>query len=128
MQGRVLVVEDDCAIADVICDIVKSDGLECVCVSTDRDAYIAIPTQPPIRALVVDINLGTGTTGYDVARFARQVIPAIPVIYVTGQGSPLSFGAFGVPDSAFVQKPFNADDILQPLRDRLGCEVGVPSS
>jgi CheY-like chemotaxis protein len=118
-DGRVLVVEDDCAVAGVICDMIQAEGFDCNCVRTDREAYDVIPTKPPIRALVVDVNLGTGTTGFDVARFARQMVPHVPVIYVTGEASPASFNAFGVPDSAFVAKPFTAEDLIGPLRERL---------
>jgi DNA-binding response OmpR family regulator len=119
-DGRVLVVEDDCAVAGVICDMINAAGLDCHCVRSDREAYAFIATPPPIRALVVDVNLGAGTTGFDVARFARQTVPDVPVVYVTGEASPQSFKAFGVPGSALVVKPFTADELLAPLRERLG--------
>jgi predicted esterase len=32
--------------------------------------------------MIVDVTLGTGTTGFDVARFARQLDPHLAVIYV----------------------------------------------
>jgi DNA-binding response OmpR family regulator len=118
-MGRVLVVEDDPAICALITDILREAGLETECVQTDRSAYGIIPTLPTIVALVVDINLGAGTTGFDVARFARQVVPNLPVIYVTGEASPESFNAFGVPDSDFVAKPFTAGELLARLQSRL---------
>jgi CheY-like chemotaxis protein len=54
-----------------------------------------------------------------VARFARQVIPELPVLYVTGEASQESFEAFGVPESDFVAKPFTADDLLAKLQNRM---------
>lgn len=118
-MGRVLVVEDDHAICALITDILEGAGLETECVENDRSAYAIIPTLPTIAALIVDINLGTGTTGFDVARFARQVIPQLPVLYVTGEASPDSFQAFGVPDSDFLEKPFTAGQLLAKLQTRL---------
>jgi CheY-like chemotaxis protein len=113
---RVLVVEDDHAICALITDILEDAGFETECVQNDRSAYATIPTLPTVAALVVDINLGAGTTGFDVARFARQVIPQIPILYVTGEASQDSFQAFGVPQSAFLQKPFTASDLLAKLQ------------
>jgi DNA-binding response OmpR family regulator len=118
-DGAGLVVEDDHAICALITDILHDAGLETECVQNDRSAYAIIPTLPTIVALVVDINLGAGTTGFDVARFARQVIPQIPVLYVTGEASSDSFQAFGVPNSDFLEKPFTADELLAKLRRRL---------
>jgi CheY-like chemotaxis protein len=116
---RVLVVEDDHAICDLIDELLQTMSLETVCVASDRDAYDALSTEPPFAALLVDVNLGAGTTGFDVARFARQSTPDLPVIYVSGQASTDSFRAFGVPDSAFVAKPFTAEELLETVRSRI---------
>ena len=118
-MGRALVVEDDQAICELISDTLALAGFEAHCVQTDRDAYAALAERPAIDALVLDINLGRGTTGYDIARFARQSMPGLAVIYVSGEASETSFSAFGVPDSVFVAKPFNTDDLLAALQSKL---------
>jgi CheY-like chemotaxis protein len=116
---RVLVVEDDAAVGQVMADILAPLGLQVVTAHTDRAAYDMIATLPPFSAILLDVNLGAGTTGFDVARFARQALPDVAVIYVTGQASPESFKAFGVPDSVFVAKPFTAESLLEAVRSRL---------
>jgi DNA-binding response OmpR family regulator len=123
-MGRILVVEDDHAICALITDILEEAGFETECVQNDRSAYAIVPTLPTIAALVVDINLGAGTTGFDVARFARQVIPDLPVIYVSGEASQESFKAFGLPESDFIAKPFTAGDLLAKLQTRLAVQQG----
>ena len=117
--ARVLVVDDDPLVCQIIQTILQEVRLDAVCVSDDKDAYRLIPTLPTIQALVVDVNLGPGTSGYDVARFARQVIPDLPVLYVSGEVAPETFMAFGVPDSGFIEKPFRPDDLLSALLKRL---------
>jgi CheY-like chemotaxis protein len=116
---RVLVVEDDHSICELLSDLLEAEGFQTVCVSADREAYSILPTLPTFEALLVDVNLGPGTIGFDVARFARQVIPKLPVVYVTGQASPESFNAFGVPGSRLVTKPFNAQELLGVLHETL---------
>lgn len=114
-MGRVLIVDDDPAICDVLSDILGAEGFEAACAQTDRAAYALIPTLPTFRALIVDINLRHGTTGFDVARFARQVIPDLLVIYMSGETLGSSLDAFGVPASEFLRKPFVADDLLKTI-------------
>jgi DNA-binding response OmpR family regulator len=123
--ARVLVVDDDPAICELIHDILQEVRLKAVCVTGDREAYRIIPTLPTIQALVVDVNLGAGATGFDVARFARQVIPDLPVIYVTGHSTRDSFQALGVPGSDYLQKPFQVDDLLATLLTRLRPDRGA---
>jgi CheY-like chemotaxis protein len=113
--GRVLVLDDDPAVCRVIGDMIEDIGLETVCVHGDAEAYSALHTPQAFKAVILDVNLGKGTTGFDIARFARQVIPEINVIYVTGDWSENSFRAFGVPHSHFLTKPLHHGDLLSAL-------------
>jgi len=113
---RILVVDDDEALCALLADALGGEeNLEVICAHTDRIAYGLIPTLPTFRALVVDVDLGAGTTGFDVARFARRVIPDLLVIYVSGATSNASLEAFGVPDAQFLQKPFTPHELLGRL-------------
>jgi DNA-binding response OmpR family regulator len=113
---RILVVDDDERLCDLITEMVEEAGYEAHCINSDRGAYAALSGVLAYAALVVDVNLGPGVTGFDVARFARQMRPALPVLYVSGDASEASFRAFGVPGSAFVAKPFAAEDLVRRLR------------
>src|SRR3954468_16631586 len=106
---RVLVVEDEPHICELLSDLLQGDGLDAHCVQTDRGAYEALQHDRSFACMIVDVNLRTGTTGYDVARYARRIDPSLPVIYVSGQTSQDSFKANGVPGSLFLEKPFTAD-------------------
>lgn len=128
MDSRVLIVDDDPAICDLIRDILGEVRMTTVCAIKDADAYRIIATPPTIKALIVDINLGAGTTGFDVARFARQVIPDLPVIYVTGDTTQDSFSAFGVPGSAFIQKPFDVGAFLTTVVGLMGVHLSHAGS
>jgi DNA-binding response OmpR family regulator len=119
-DSRVLVVEDESQICELLSDMLQADGFEPHCVQTDRGAYQALQHDRAFACMVVDVNLGSGTTGYDVARYARRIDPALPVIYVSGQTSPGSFNANGVPGSLFVAKPFTAEELLARVRMLVG--------
>jgi CheY-like chemotaxis protein len=117
---RILVVDDDSAVCEMICDMLETGTFAVECVSSDQAAYHRLRGPKNIDALVVDVNLGRGTTGFDVARFARQQDPDLPVVYVTGDASEDSFRAFGVPGSRFVAKPFTADQLQDAVELALG--------
>jgi len=118
-MGNILVIEDDVAVSDVICDSLRSYGLDVQCVRTEEQAYARITSFPALDGLVLDVNLGRGATGFDIARFARQVLPDIAVIYVSGNATPTAFKAFGVPESEFVEKPFTPDELVEAVTSLL---------
>lgn len=120
-----LIVEDDRQICELVTDALEAAGFTPRCASTDREAYEALQSGQRFGCMIVDVNLGAGTTGYDVARFARQHHPHLAVIYVSGQTSEASLKAFGVPGSLFLPKPFLAADLLERVRMLTGDNDGA---
>jgi DNA-binding response OmpR family regulator len=64
--------------------------------------------------MVTDIRLGEGPNGWDVARHAREVIPTMPVVYMSGD-SANEHSAYGVPDSVMLQKPFATAQLVTAI-------------
>ena len=119
-RRRILVVEDEPAVCELLSEIIEAEGFATHCVSSDRAAYEALRSTANFACMVVDVNLGSGTTGYDVARYAREIAPELPVAYVSGQTSPASHRTNGVPGSLFVPKPFTASELMEQLRRLIG--------
>jgi CheY-like chemotaxis protein len=112
-------VENEIGVANLICALLEEEGFEGEWVQSDIAAQDAILRSPEPAALILDINLGLGATGFDVARFGRQRHPDIPVIYVSGSVNERSFKAFGVPHSQFILKPFSLEDLQAALREAI---------
>jgi CheY-like chemotaxis protein len=125
-MGNILVVEDDLAVSEVISETLRGRGFHVECVRTDHQAYARITSFPTPDGLVLDVNLGRGASGYDIARFARQALPDVAIVYVTGRAPPDSFKAFGVPDSEFIEKPFAPDELIEAVTSRI--EVRPPTT
>ena len=115
-----LIVEDEPEVCELLSDMVSDDGFEPVCVQNDEEAYAALRERTDFACMIVDVNLGKGGTGYDVARFARRLARRLPVIYVSGQSNEDSHRANGVPGSLFVPKPFTAEELLERIRMLVG--------
>ncbi|MBW6424807.1 response regulator [Rhizobium sp. XQZ8] len=56
-------------------------------------------------AIITDIRLGQGPSGWDVGHRVRELVPTMPVIYMTAD-SAAEWSAHGVPNSVLIPKPF----------------------
>ena len=115
-RPRVLIIEDDPAVSEVLVDILQEEGYAPACVLSDELAYGLLDAEwASFAALIADINLGVDTTGYDVARYARGLNPRLPIFYLTG-ASPESVDRFGVADGVLIAKPFTREALIGALR------------
>lgn len=124
VRSAVLIVEDEREICALLTDIMEAEGFDTTCVQSDVEAYRAIEQNATYACMIVDVNLGPGTTGYDVARFARQIDPSLPVIFVGGQTSPDSVKSNGVPGSLFIPKPFTPAELMEQVHRLVGDNDG----
>jgi DNA-binding response OmpR family regulator len=109
-MGQVLLVEDEAFIAEMIQDALEDRGLRVKSVYSDRSAYAVLEGEAKsFSVLIADINLGPGTSGFDVARRARELHPGLKVVYITGHAAHLQ--KQGVDDSIMFPKPFYPDDL-----------------
>lgn len=121
---RVLVVEDEPEVCELIADFLEAGDLEPVCVQSDAGASEALGRTASFACLIVDINLGRGATGFDVARLGRRLDPRLPVIFVSGQTSAASLERFGVTGALFLPKPFTAAELMERVRRLVGDNDG----
>ena len=115
----VLVVDDEPLIALSIADTLDEAGFaHDMCYSGDTAVSALASPNPRYCALITDIRLGQGPNGWEVARHARELHADIPVVYITGD-SAAEHGAYGVPDSVLIAKPFVAAQIVTALSNLL---------
>lgn len=123
--GRTLIVEDEPLIGMSLKDLLERSGGAPVWVETDQAAYAALDTVD-FDTLILDIDLGAGTTGFDVARYARRLHPQIAIVF--SSGTPADWlGQFGVEGAVFVSKPCTEAGILAAL-GRAADQMVVSSS
>jgi CheY-like chemotaxis protein len=102
----VLAVDDDRLVLELIEMSLQDGGFEVVTAISAEDAFSILTREAgTLSALVTDVNLSRGVSGWDVARRARELSPHLPVVYLTGD-SGHEWAAHGVPKSLVVQKPF----------------------
>lgn len=106
-----LVAEDEALIRCAMEQTLESGGFDVVAASSgDAALQMLIDSETQFAGLVTDIRLGDGIDGWALARKARELIPDLCVVYITGD-SAADWPAKGVPGSMVLQKPF-ADALL----------------
>jgi len=123
----VFVVEDEADLQNVIEAILEDGGFTAELASSGEEAIAMLDADvAAYRALLTDVDLATGKlTGWDVARHARELVPEMPVIYMTGGGAN-DWAALGVPNSVLLQKPFAAAQLTTALAGLLNAGGSMP--
>jgi DNA-binding response OmpR family regulator len=111
-MATILLVEDEEDIRTLIEDAFEDQGLSVRSVGNDRAAYAILKKEArSFSLLVADVNLGEGTTGFDVARRARALNPNLKVIYIAGGATQI--GKFGVEGGELFPKPFTPRELAE---------------
>jgi DNA-binding response OmpR family regulator len=111
---KVLVVDDDEAVARFVSSVVEKGGLEPVAVHTGEAAETALEKERFVLA-IVDINLPDGS-GLDLASEMKSRDSALPVVIITGfPGGHNVRESLGASVDAYLVKPVNASILLTLL-------------
>jgi DNA-binding response OmpR family regulator len=111
MKGRVLVVDDDTALAEMIGIVLRSEGFDPVfCEDGDEALGVFRATQPDL--VLLDLML-PGLDGLEVFRRLRADRPTLPVIMVTARGEEEDrILGLGMGADDYVTKPFSARELV----------------
>ena len=117
---RVLVVDDNEALRENMCELLESEGFEASAVSDGHAALGCLELEPRPDVILLDLML-PGLDGKQVAAAIRAEprYAAIRIVIVTGlPPGPQSRKAFQV--DAFVAKPFGIAQLIETIRTVCG--------
>jgi two-component system, OmpR family, KDP operon response regulator KdpE len=112
--GRVLIVEDEPALARALQINLRARGYEVITSSTGHGALVEAARRPP-AAVLLDLGL-PDLDGTDVIRQLRES-SAVPVLVLSGRtGSGDKIGALDAGADDYVTKPFSMEELMARLR------------
>jgi CheY-like chemotaxis protein len=115
----ILVIEDDPIIQTMIEEALRDGGYEPSVAASGEEAITLLKGgKYNFRALVTDINLARKIDGWEVARAAREIDPAFPVVYMTGAAAD-QWAVQGVPNSILLAKPFAPAQLVTAISNLL---------
>ena len=115
--GRILIVEDEVLIQILASDYLEEAGFNVDSAGSAAEAMNKLALIPGgVDAAIVDMGL-PDQKGDALIQEMRTLHPTLPVVVATGQGAESVRDSFkGVPNIAFVQKPYSAAGLLGALR------------
>ena len=117
-SGRILIVDDDRSLIEVLKVRVESAGYE-VTTALKEETALAAAKEQVFDLAIIDLQLD-GTNGIELMQKIHLLIPELPVIILTAHGSiesaveAMKQGAY-----SYVTKPFNARDLLLQVEKAL---------
>jgi DNA-binding response OmpR family regulator len=119
----VLIVEDDELIQGIVEDALKEGGFETAIAPSAEEAVTLLKGRVmDYRALVTDINLKGHMNGWEVAKQAREIDPAFPIVYMTGAAAA-DWPSRGVPNSIVLEKPFAPAQLVTAISQLLNASA-----
>lgn len=118
MQKRILIVEDEPAIRDMVAFALRKDDYEPVQAGDGREAQAAIADRVP-DLILLDWMLPGGSSGLELARRWRReaLTREIPIIMLTARGEENDrVGGLEAGVDDYVVKPFSARELLARIR------------
>jgi CheY-like chemotaxis protein len=109
----ILLVDDDGAVREVTCAILRELGYSIVEAGSGAAALELLAQRPSVDLMLVDFAM-PGMNGAEVARLARAVRPTLPVLFVTGYADRAAL--VGINDTQIVGKPFANDELAAKIK------------
>ncbi len=125
---RILIVEDDAHVAEVICSALQLEGSGAWEVRTAATGEEALKLMEALRVdlILLDVRL-PGISGAEVYRRLRAA-PAtahLPIIFLSG-GTTFDLSREGIQEGILLRKPFNVQELLAMVRANLPPANGKP--
>ena len=115
----VLVVEDECLIRMLVCNLLEDAGYACIEAANAIEALALLDSKLCRPALLVtDFNLGPGLNGQTLASEVVSRIPGLPVVFMTG--NPEAFDDYPFRgNERLVAKPFSGSQLVERVAELL---------
>ena len=111
----VLLVEDDGLLLMEAADTLSDAGFEVLEATHADKALKVLENRDDVGVLMTDVDMPQGSMdGFALARLVARRWPTIPVLVVSGMGTP---GPNDLPDGArFIPKPYEPTTLVRTLR------------
>jgi two-component system, LytTR family, response regulator LytT len=112
---QIIIVEDELLIAEMLKEMLADLGHQVIHIADDYDSAIKCLQQHKAELIFLDINLGAGKSGFDVAQYIND-LQKTPFIFLTSYSDKTTIsGAMQYQPHAYLLKPFSETDLFTTL-------------
>ena len=124
----VLIVDDEATLRMLVVEVLDDLGYRAIEAADGVSALGIVDGGAPIDLLVTDIGLPGGMNGRQLADAARQIRPALPVLFITGYAEATVLGDRDLaPGMHVLTKPFSTEGLAGRIRDLLAAAPAGPA-
>jgi PAS domain S-box-containing protein len=117
--ASLLVVEDDDAVRELTCRILRRAGHRVVSARNGHEALAVLRSVTGIRLVIVDIVM-PGMNGIELSEHIRRDLHDLPILFTSGYVAPDAGDAVGLADgSRFMEKPYTPDQLIERVNELL---------
>jgi len=113
--GRLMLIDDDEDLRGVISSALNALGYDVTAAPDGPSGLKALGTERP-DALIVDFAM-PGMNGAEVAKMAREMWPALPVVLASGYADTDAIERAIGKDAKLLRKPFRMDELLDAVSE-----------
>jgi len=114
---KILIVEDDIAIAEIERDFLQIEGFE-VTIATDGKEGYKKALSEPFDLILLDLML-PGMSGYDICKGIRSEVD-VPILMVTAKGEDTDkIRGLGLGADDYIPKPFSPTELVARVKANL---------
>jgi CheY-like chemotaxis protein len=117
-QARILVIDDEDAVRDVLSRILKTKGHRVVVASNGEEGIERFGSEP-FDLVLTDLGMPK-LSGWEVGKAIKRINPTVPIAMITGWGVELDRGKLsenGI--DLIVSKPFNFDQVIRLVSEAM---------
>lgn len=117
-RGRILIVEDDNAMAQMCAKLLQRQGHSVVIAGSSQDALAIVRSGIEVDVVLSDVHM-PAMNGWDLARALHDSTSDLPVILMSGRDDrPVGAHRCGVCD--YLTKPFDSHALVDSVQQALG--------
>ena len=116
-REKILVVEDEAQVRELVRRILASAGYSVVTASSGEEGGDLMSVQGDVQMVITDLVLPGSVSGIDIARRTLADSRGLRLLCISGYSEQLVSGASALLSSApFLQKPFSGSELLKRVR------------
>jgi CheY-like chemotaxis protein len=109
---KILLVEDEMLVRELAYEDLTEAGHDVTAAGSGDEALAVLRGNPDFEVLFTDIRMPGSIDGWQLADEAKQLVPAIRVVYATGLNDDAGQLQHG---DRMLTKPYRKDDLLGAL-------------
>lgn len=116
---RILVVEDDTLVRELVVEILESSGYEVLAVDGSISALHMLAGDTAFDVMLTDVEMPNGVSGLQLAQEVRHRFPDLAIILSTGRSELSGDPATSPLNLSILRKPYRVEDLSKAIDDAL---------